>query len=65
MRVVREWLATYLMEALGGSLAPKGEPLGNGRDALGKLAKQALYPSVPVWRRCLQLLYSRHPTGGA
>ena len=63
--MAHEWLAAHPTEALGGSLALKGKLLGNGRDALGKLAKQALHPSVPVWRRCLPLLYSRHPTGGA
>lgn len=58
MGMVRGWLATHLMEALGDSLAPKGEPLG-------KLAKQALHHSAPFWRRCLPLPHSRHPTGGA
>jgi hypothetical protein len=37
--VVRAWLAVHPTEALGGSLARKGKPLRNGRDALGKLAK--------------------------
>ena len=62
--VVQAWPAVHPTEALGGSLAPKGKPLGNGRDALGKLAKQALRHSVPVWRPCLPLPYSRHLTGG-
>ena len=48
MRVVRAWLAVHPTEALGGSLALKGKPLGNGRDALGKLAKPALRHSAPV-----------------
>jgi hypothetical protein len=48
MRVVRAWLAVHPTEALGGSLALKSKTLGNGRDALGKLAKPALCHSAPV-----------------
>jgi hypothetical protein len=43
-----EWLAAHPTEALGGSLALKGKPLGSGRDALGKLAKPSLRLSAPV-----------------
>jgi hypothetical protein len=46
--VVRAWLAVHPTEAPGVSLALKGRPLGNGRDALGKLAKQGLRHSTPV-----------------
>jgi hypothetical protein len=65
MRVVWAWLAAHPTEALGDSLALKGKPLGNGRDALGKLAKQVLRYSAPVWRPCLSWPYSKLPTGGA
>ena len=65
MGVVHAWLAAHPTEALDGSLALKGKPLWKGRDALGKLAKQVLRHSAPVWRHCLPLPYSKPPTGGA